>query len=89
MDEIAYRLNDVNQQLDENDKAADKEDEKEKENQKGPAHSSPAQPAESSASMISHIKFSPNKSIVSPTKRHMVGYEVSPSELQMMLSSLV
>lgn len=72
VEEIVHLLNDVNQQLDENDNTVDEEDEKEKEAQKGPVHSSPAQPAEASA-MISHIKFSPNKSIISPTKRHMVG----------------
>lgn len=72
MEEVAQRLNDVNQQLGENDNATDEEDEKEKEDRRGPIHSSPTQPAEASA-MISHIKFSPNKSIVSPTKRHMVG----------------
>lgn len=72
MEEIVDLLNDVNQQLDENSDAVDKEDEKVKEDRKGPVHSSPAEPAEASA-MISHIKFSPNKSILSPTKRHMVG----------------
>lgn len=72
MEEILDLLNDVNQQLDENDNAVYEEDENVKEDRKGPAHSSPAQPTEASA-MASHIKFSPNKSVLSPTKRQMVG----------------
>ncbi|XP_026233210.1 E3 SUMO-protein ligase RanBP2 isoform X2 [Anabas testudineus] len=46
-------------------------DEEEEDSQRGPAHSSPAHPTETSA-VMSHIKFStpsPNKSIVSPSKR--------------------
>lgn len=78
IEEIVHHLDDVNQQLDENDSAVDEEDEKEKEDQKRPVHSSPAQPAEASA-MISHIKFSPNKSIVSPTKRHMFSPKTPPN----------
>lgn len=68
-------LNDVNQQLGESGEAMDEEEEKEDEGRRGPAHSSPAHPTETSAT-ISHIKFStpsPNKSIVSPSKRHLVG----------------
>lgn len=60
-------LNDVNQQLGEGGDAMDEEEE---ENRRGPAHSSPANPTESAT--MSHIKFStpsPNKSIVSPSKR--------------------
>lgn len=75
MEEIVDLLNDVNQQLSENGEAVDEEDEKEEEGRRGPVHSSPAHPTETSAT-ISHIKFStpsPNKSIVSPSKRHMVG----------------
>uniref|UniRef100_A0A4W6FHP3 RAN binding protein 2 n=1 Tax=Lates calcarifer TaxID=8187 RepID=A0A4W6FHP3_LATCA len=54
MEEVVDLLNDVNQQLGER-----------------PAHSSPVHPTETSAT-ISHIKFStpsPNKSLVSPSKR--------------------
>lgn len=72
MEEIVDLLNDVNQQLDENDNAVNGEDENVKD-RKGPLHSSPAQPTEA-VSMISNIRFSPNKSILSPTKRQMVGY---------------
>lgn len=75
MEEVVDLLNDVNQQLGESGEAIDEEDEKEEEGRRGPAHSSPAHPTETSAT-ISHIKFStpsPNKSIVSPSKRHMVG----------------
>ncbi|XP_035031257.2 E3 SUMO-protein ligase RanBP2 isoform X3 [Hippoglossus stenolepis] len=70
MEEVVDLLNDVNQQLGESGEAIDEEEEKE-EGQRGPAHSSPAHPIETSAT-ISHIKFSspsPNKSIVSPAKR--------------------
>lgn len=66
-------LNDVNQQLVEN--GEDIDEEKDEGVGNGPAHSSPAHPNETSAT-ISHIKFaspSPNKSIISPSKRHMVG----------------
>lgn len=72
MEEIVDRLNDVKQQLDESEDAVGEVDENVKEDRKGPVHSSPAQPTEASA-MISHIKFSPNKSLLSPTKRQMVG----------------
>lgn len=69
-------LNDVNQQLGESGEAMDEEEEeKEGEGRRCPAHSSPAHLTETSAT-ISHIKFStpsPNKSIVSPSKRHLVG----------------
>nr|XP_019945467.1 PREDICTED: E3 SUMO-protein ligase RanBP2-like isoform X1 [Paralichthys olivaceus] len=70
MEEVVDLLNDVNQQLGESGEAIDEEEEKE-EGERGPAHSSPAHPIETSAT-ISHIKFStpsPNKSIVSPSKR--------------------
>uniref|UniRef100_A0A3P9K300 E3 SUMO-protein ligase RanBP2 n=1 Tax=Oryzias latipes TaxID=8090 RepID=A0A3P9K300_ORYLA len=69
MEEVVDLLNDVNQQLGES--GEDEEDEKEFERQIGPDHSSPAHLQETSAT-ISHIKFStpsPNKSIVSPSKR--------------------
>uniref|UniRef100_H3CFP9 RAN binding protein 2 n=1 Tax=Tetraodon nigroviridis TaxID=99883 RepID=H3CFP9_TETNG len=61
MEEIVDLLNDVNQQLDDEDR-------------KGPAHSSPAHPTETSAA-VSHLKFStpsPNKCTVSPSKRHLI-----------------
>ncbi|XP_028289444.1 ranBP2-like and GRIP domain-containing protein 3 isoform X2 [Parambassis ranga] len=69
MEEVVDLLNDVNQQLGDSGEAMDEEDEKE-EGRKGPAHSSPAHPTETSAT-ISHIKFSPspNKSFISPSKR--------------------
>ncbi|XP_062258381.1 E3 SUMO-protein ligase RanBP2 isoform X2 [Platichthys flesus] len=70
MEEVVDLLNDVNQQLGESGEAIDEEEEKE-EVQRGPVHSSPAHPIETSAT-ISHIKFSspsPNKIIVSPSKR--------------------
>ncbi|XP_069554564.1 E3 SUMO-protein ligase RanBP2 isoform X2 [Brachyistius frenatus] len=69
MEEVVDLMNDVNQQLGEGDEAMDEE--KEDEGRRGPAHSSPAHPPETSAT-ISHIKFSttsPNKSIISPSKR--------------------
>ncbi|XP_028991792.1 ranBP2-like and GRIP domain-containing protein 3 isoform X2 [Betta splendens] len=68
MEEVVDLLNDVNQQLGE---SGDAMDEDEEESRRGPAHSSPAHPTETSAT-ISHLKFSsisPNKSIVSPSKR--------------------
>ncbi|XP_047456055.1 ranBP2-like and GRIP domain-containing protein 3 isoform X2 [Mugil cephalus] len=72
MEEVVDLLNDVNQQLGDTEEAMDEEDEKEEEqHRRGPTHSSPAHPTETSAT-ISHIKFStpsPNKSIVSPSKR--------------------
>lgn len=72
MEEIVDLLNDVNQQLVESGGTIDEE--QDDEDGKGPAHSSPAHPTETSAS-VSHLKFStpsPNKSIVSPSKRHLV-----------------
>ncbi|XP_070831373.1 E3 SUMO-protein ligase RanBP2 isoform X2 [Chaetodon trifascialis] len=80
MEEIVDLLNDVNQQLGESGEAMDEEEEKEEEGGKGPAHSSPAHPTETSAT-ISHIKFStpsPNKSIASPSKRHMLSPKTPP-----------
>lgn len=74
MEEVVDLLNDVNQQLGDSGEAMDEEDEKEDDVRRGPAHSSPAHPKDSSAT-ISHIKFSspsPNKSLVSPSKRHLV-----------------
>uniref|UniRef100_A0A7N6AR43 E3 SUMO-protein ligase RanBP2 n=1 Tax=Anabas testudineus TaxID=64144 RepID=A0A7N6AR43_ANATE len=68
MEEVVDLLNVVNQQLGESGDAIDEEEE---DSQRGPAHSSPAHPTETSA-VMSHIKFStpsPNKSIVSPSKR--------------------
>ncbi|XP_041856874.1 E3 SUMO-protein ligase RanBP2 isoform X2 [Melanotaenia boesemani] len=71
MEEILDLLNDVNQQLGLSGEDMDEEDEMELEHQRRPAHSSPAHLTETSAT-ISHIKFStpsPNKSIISPSKR--------------------
>ncbi|XP_071357081.1 E3 SUMO-protein ligase RanBP2 isoform X2 [Trachinotus anak] len=71
MEEVVDLLNDVNQQLGESGEAMDEEEEKEEDCRRRPAHSSPAHPTETSAT-ISHIKFStpsPNKSLVSPSKR--------------------
>ncbi|KAM9347457.1 E3 SUMO-protein ligase RanBP2 [Symphorus nematophorus] len=80
MEEVVDLLNDVNQQLGESGEAMDEEDEKDEEGRRGPAHSSPAHPTETSAT-ISHIKFStpsPNKSIVSPSKRHLISPKTPP-----------
>ncbi|XP_074551049.1 E3 SUMO-protein ligase RanBP2 isoform X1 [Halichoeres trimaculatus] len=77
MEEIVDLLNDVNQQLGES--GEDEEVEKEEESLRGPTHSSPAQPTDTSA-IISHIKFStpsPNKSI-SPSKRHLISPKTQP-----------
>ncbi|XP_077435417.1 E3 SUMO-protein ligase RanBP2 [Vanacampus margaritifer] len=69
MEEVVDLLNDVNQQLGESG-----EDEEEKSGGcREPVHSSPAYTADTSAT-ISHVKLStpsPNKSIVSPSKRHL------------------
>lgn len=80
MEEVVDLLNDVNQQLGESAEGMDEEEEEEA-RQRGPVHSSPAHPPETSAT-ISHIKFtttSPNKSLISPSKRHLVssGYWLS------------
>ncbi len=75
MEEIVDLLNDVNQQLGDSGEAMEDEEEKEEDSRRGPTHSSPAHPLETSTT-ASHMKFStpsPNKSIVSPSKRHMVG----------------
>ncbi|XP_035532814.1 E3 SUMO-protein ligase RanBP2 [Morone saxatilis] len=80
MEEVVDLLNDVNQQLGESGEAMDEEEEKEDEVRRGPAHSSPAHLTETSAT-ISHIKFStpsPNKSIVSPSKRHLISPKTPP-----------
>ncbi|XP_056881219.1 E3 SUMO-protein ligase RanBP2 isoform X3 [Takifugu flavidus] len=77
MEEIEDLLSDVNQQLFESGGTIDEQDD---EGQKGPAHSSPAHPTETSTA-ISHLKFStpsPNKSIVSPTKRHLIPPKTPP-----------
>lgn len=76
MEEVVDLLNDVNQQLGETGEDMDEENEKEMERQRALAHSSPAHPTETSAA-VSHMKFStpsPNKSIVSPTKRLVSPY---------------
>lgn len=80
MEEIVDLLNDVNQQLGDSGEAMDEEDEKELEARLGPTHSSPTHPSEISAS-ISHIKFStpsPNKSTISPSKRHLISPKTPP-----------
>ncbi|KAK5861323.1 hypothetical protein PBY51_022730 [Eleginops maclovinus] len=78
MEEVVDLLNDVNQQL--GDSAEGMDDEEEEERLRGPVHSSPAPPQETSAS-ISHIKFtapSPNKSLISPSKRHLISPKTPP-----------
>ncbi|XP_042282968.1 ranBP2-like and GRIP domain-containing protein 3 [Thunnus maccoyii] len=80
MEEVLDLLNDVNQQLGDDGEDMDEEEEKEDMGRRGPAHSSPAHPTETSAT-ISHIKFStlsPNKSIVSPSKRHLISPKTPP-----------
>ncbi|XP_031714302.1 E3 SUMO-protein ligase RanBP2 isoform X3 [Anarrhichthys ocellatus] len=77
MEEVVDLLSDVNQQLGESAEALDEE---EKEGRRGPAHSSPAHPIETSTT-VSHIKFStlsPNKSIISPSKRHLISPKTPP-----------
>ncbi|KAE8299479.1 E3 SUMO-protein ligase RanBP2 [Larimichthys crocea] len=80
MEDIVDLLNDVNQQLGESGEAMDEEEEKEEPGRRGPAHSSPAHPTETSAT-ISHVKFStpsPNKSLISPSKRHLISPKTPP-----------
>ncbi|XP_034740454.1 E3 SUMO-protein ligase RanBP2 isoform X2 [Etheostoma cragini] len=80
MEEVVDLLNEVNQQLGESGDAMDEEEEKEVEGRGGLAHSSPAHPTDNSAT-ITHIKFStpsPNKSIISPSKRHLISPKVPP-----------
>ncbi|KAA8588302.1 hypothetical protein FQN60_001496 [Etheostoma spectabile] len=80
MEEVVDLLNEVNQQLGESGDAMDEDGEKEVEGRGGRAHSSPAHPTDNSAT-ISHIKFStpsPNKSIISPSKRHLISPKVPP-----------
>ncbi|XP_061698522.1 E3 SUMO-protein ligase RanBP2 isoform X2 [Syngnathoides biaculeatus] len=76
MEDVVDRLNDVNQQLGE---SGEDEEEEKNDSRRGPAHSSPAYTADSSAT-ISHIKFSspsPNKNI-SPSKRHLISQKTPP-----------
>ncbi|KAK9537433.1 hypothetical protein VZT92_005051 [Zoarces viviparus] len=78
MEEVVDLLNDVNQQLGESAEAL--EEEEKEEGRRGPAHSSTAHPIESSTT-VSHIKFStlsPNKSIISPSKRHLISPKTPP-----------
>ncbi|KAM6955460.1 E3 SUMO-protein ligase RanBP2 isoform 2-T2 [Lycodopsis pacificus] len=78
MEEVMDLLNDVNQQLGESAEALDEEEKEE--GRRGPAHSSTAHPIESSTT-VSHIKFStlsPNKSIISPSKRHLISPKTPP-----------
>ncbi|XP_068184695.1 E3 SUMO-protein ligase RanBP2 [Antennarius striatus] len=80
IEEIVDLLNDVNQQLGESGESLDEEEEKDEGGRQRPIHSSPAHPTETSATM-SHIKYStpsPNKSIVSPSKRHMISPKTPP-----------
>ncbi|XP_051938022.1 E3 SUMO-protein ligase RanBP2 isoform X1 [Hippocampus zosterae] len=69
MEEIVDLLNDVNQQLGE----SGEDDEEQKNNGfQGPAHSS---------ATISHVKFSspsPSKTLVSPSKRHLISPKTPP-----------
>ncbi|XP_077472520.1 E3 SUMO-protein ligase RanBP2 isoform X2 [Stigmatopora argus] len=77
MEEIVDLLNDVNQQL--GDSGEDDEEDK-IDGRLGPVHSSPAYPADISAA-ISHLKFSspsPNKSMLSPSKRHLISPKTPP-----------
>ncbi|XP_057709426.1 E3 SUMO-protein ligase RanBP2-like isoform X2 [Corythoichthys intestinalis] len=77
MEEIVDLLNEVNQQLGD---SGDDDDEEKNNGRIGPLHSSPAYPADISAT-ISHLKFSspsPNKSIVSPSKRHLISPKTPP-----------
>ncbi|XP_077393832.1 E3 SUMO-protein ligase RanBP2 [Festucalex cinctus] len=77
MEEVVDLLNDVNQQLGE---SGEDEEEEKIDGCRGPAHSSPAYPADTSAT-ISHVKFStpsPNKSIISPSKRHLFSPKTPP-----------
>lgn len=79
MEEVVDLLNDVNQQLGDCADAMDEEEETELDG-RGPTHSSPAHAAETTAT-ISHIKFttpSPNKSTVSPSKRHLISPKTPP-----------
>uniref|UniRef100_G3NUQ9 RAN binding protein 2 n=1 Tax=Gasterosteus aculeatus aculeatus TaxID=481459 RepID=G3NUQ9_GASAC len=72
MEEVMDLLNDVNQQLGESGEAMDEEEEH-GEGQRGPAYSSLA--------TGSHIKFStpsPNKSLISPSKRHLISPKTPP-----------
>nr|XP_057937711.1 ranBP2-like and GRIP domain-containing protein 3 [Doryrhamphus excisus] len=76
MEEVVDLLNDVNQQLGESE---GDEDEK-NDDHRGPIHSSPARPTDTIAT-ISHVMFStpsPNKSIVSPSKRHLISPKTPP-----------
>lgn len=77
MEEVLDLLNDVNQQLGDGGEAMDEEEEKE-EARRGPNHSSPAHLSENTTS---HIKFttpSPNKNLVSPSKRHLISPKTPP-----------
>ncbi|KAM8856290.1 E3 SUMO-protein ligase RanBP2 [Spinachia spinachia] len=72
MEEVMDLLNDVNQQLGECGEAMDEEEEH-GEGRRGPGHSSLA--------TGSHIKFStpsPNKSLISPSKRHLISPKTPP-----------
>ncbi|XP_037095260.1 E3 SUMO-protein ligase RanBP2 isoform X3 [Syngnathus acus] len=77
MEEVLDLLNDVNQQLGE---SGENEEEEKNGGFMGLTHSSPAYPTDTSAT-ISHMKFSspsPNKSIGSPSKRHLISPKISP-----------
>uniref|UniRef100_A0A6Q2XT76 E3 SUMO-protein ligase RanBP2 n=1 Tax=Esox lucius TaxID=8010 RepID=A0A6Q2XT76_ESOLU len=76
MEEVMDLLNDVNQQLGESGEAMDEEEE-----DGGPVHSSPqfTEPASSG----SHVRFapltpSPSRSLVSPSKRHLISPKTPP-----------
>ncbi|XP_061923454.1 E3 SUMO-protein ligase RanBP2 isoform X2 [Entelurus aequoreus] len=77
MEEVVDLLNDVNQQLADN---GGDEDEEKNGGHGGLPHSSPARPTDTRGT-ISHITFStpsPNKSIVSPSKRHLISPKTPP-----------
>ncbi|XP_068428477.1 E3 SUMO-protein ligase RanBP2 isoform X1 [Clinocottus analis] len=77
MEDVLDLLNDVNQQLGESVDTIDEEEEK---GRRGPTHASPAHHKETSFA-VSHMKFSspsPNKSIISPSKRHLISPKTPP-----------
>ncbi|XP_034042305.1 E3 SUMO-protein ligase RanBP2 isoform X1 [Thalassophryne amazonica] len=77
MEEVVDLLNDVKQQLGESGEAMDEEEE---EARGGPAHSSPVHLTETNAT-VSRVKFStpsPNKSIASPSKLHLISPKTPP-----------
>ncbi|XP_056146006.1 E3 SUMO-protein ligase RanBP2 [Lampris incognitus] len=77
MEEVIDLLHEVNQQLEYRGETINEDEE---EGRGGSAHSSPAHLRETTAA-VSHIKFSnpsPNKSILSPSKRHLISPKTPP-----------